>query len=116
MSPANGAAVARGADNRNRTRLHKAPDGGDGSDPVAVLKPVASLGRERCRKLDVDRAGHGRDLHGKSGLPEHIDHPMVRRKHLGLEQPDSVVGCRLGEVGQEDRAEAPALEFVRDRK
>ncbi len=67
-------------------------------------------------KLDVDGSRFRRRRDRKPALAEDVDHAEVLGEHLGEEQRDVVLFGDLGEMGQQERAEALALEAVGDRE
>ena len=111
---ADGARAPRRADDRHRRRGEHAPHHRRRRGALAVLEG----GRRRGRGDDGKRTKWVprslRNSTGKPTRPEHVDHPVVPRHHLGVEQIDAGGVGVLGEVGEQQGPESPALEVVGD--
>ena len=64
----------------------------------------------------MDRAGLRRELDREAALPEDLDHAVVLRQHLRLEDRDPGSCGRLRQVGEQDRPEPATLQLVGDRE
>ena len=103
-------------DDGDGPRRDEAAHRGCGRAPISILEPLQRLWAERRRQLDMDRSRHRPHIDGKAALPEHLDHAVVLRQDLGLEGRDSMLVGHLGQMGEQDRSQAMALELVRHRK
>ena len=77
----------------------------------ALSQPLLVREREGIGAL-----GPRLDLDRKAAAPEHLDHPVVLRQDLGDELGEPVFLGHLGEVGEDDRAEAAPLHLARHRE
>jgi len=76
----------------------------------------ASAFGQRRRQLDLDPVGRGANLGRKAAAPEHLDHPMVGREHLGRERADAVLLGDCRQMREQDRGDPPSLPRVRDQE
>ena len=113
---ADGVAVARRPDHRDRGRLEEEPEGGLRGQPIAILEAAHRLVLEGGGEYDPDRTRLGGDLDRESALPEDLHHPVVLGHHLGVEDGDAVVDGDLRQVGEQQRGEPVSLEPVGDRE
>ena len=74
-------------------------------------RSVASAEKE-VGSSHLDRTRDRGDLDREAALAEDLDHTVVLGQHLGDEDGDAVLLGDLGEMGEQDRAEALALHRV----
>jgi hypothetical protein len=108
------AAFARGPDHGDGLRAQELPHRCGCRGPVALVEALERVLRHLCRKLDAHHVGLRARAHRESALAEHLRHAVVVREDLGLEYGHAALLGRLGEVGEQDRAEAVALICVGD--
>ena len=114
--PADGVLPPAGADDRDRLRREEALDRG-------VLRAVLALLHHADRgvgRVDPEHQLHHavleRALHLVAGVLEGVDHRLVVGQHLGDELVDPPLAARLGEVLEQELADAAALVGVLDEE
>ncbi len=108
------AALAAGADDRDRTRLEEAGHRGRGGLLGAVRGLFLEVGRQRQRDLDAFAFGSRLAPHRESAAREDVEHARVRRRRPGLEDPDAARAGDLGEALEQPRADALAAKGLLD--
>ena len=114
--PADRPAGARRAHHCHRGRDEQPPRHRHGRRPAALGERRHGARRERCREPDELRPPLLAHLRGKAARLEHLDHAAVAPQHLRLEDLDPRGVRTLGEVGEQQRPKAVALELVGDRE
>ncbi len=113
---ADGSPPTGGADDGDRLGLQEALDGGDRGHPLALLESLLGDIGERGGQLDRDRVRRRVQVDREAALPEHVDHPVVVRQHLGGERGDVVHLGDAGEMGEQDRRDPVPLPRVGDEE
>ena len=108
------AAPLRGADDGDARRLEERPQRGDDGLVVARVDVLAVASGRGDRELHLDLAALELAGQLEAGRREHTAAWPVVRQHLGDEALDSRLGCALGELLEQARADAAALMLVGD--
>ena len=104
------------ADHRDRARVEELLDRGRlGAVLAAGHDPDRGVGR-LDRELEGDDAVLEAADQPVAGVAEGLDHPVVVREHLGHEPLDAALAAGLGEVLEQQLADAAALLGVLDQE
>ena len=106
--------VARRPDHRDGRGLEDRTDGVRRRDPLSILVRGERLGGERRRELDVHGPRRRAQMNREAAAPEDVDHPVVLRKHVCMERRDAGIVGGVGQMRDQDRAEATPLQGVGD--
>ena len=106
--------VARRPDHRDGRGLEDRTDGVRRRDPLPILVRGERLGGERRRELDVHGPRRRAQMNGEAAAPEDVDHPVVLREHVCMERRDAGIVGGVGQMRDQDRAEATPLQGVGD--
>ena len=113
---ADGPALPRGADDRDRARREEGLQRVHGSRLLARFEVAQRVRRQRGGKLLVDLPRLDVRLGGKAGVAEHVEHLDVVRQDFGFKEPDLVGRRDFGQVAQHDRPQAAPLVVLRNRE
>ena len=108
-----GAALSRGTDHSHGRRLEEPAHGGDRGGALPVFEALSRSRGDRCRHLHRDQIRLGSHPHGESALAKDPCHPEVLGKHTGFEDGHPLLFSGLGEVHEQNAAQAAALKVVR---
>ena len=113
---ADGVLAAAGADHRDRARVEEPVDRRGLGDVLAALHhPDRGVGRVD-RELELEHALVVVADDAVAGVAEGLDHPLVVGQHLGDEPLDAALAGGLGEVLEQELADAAALVLVLDEE
>lgn len=107
--------VSRGTDHGDGARRQEGPHRVDGCLRLALGKVLERLVGETDREFRLDLSPGLARIDTGTARPEVLDHRVVLGEHVRHERRYPMLGRRLRQLTDQDRADPPALELIGDR-